>query len=70
VQRGDVRTSLLLLLAEQSMHGYRLMPAITEQTSGTWQLSPGAIYLTLNQLDEECLIDPQILAEPPGPVWQ
>lgn len=74
MQRGDVRTSLLLLLAEQPMHGYRLMAAITEQTSGAWKLSPGAIYPTLNQLEEECLINQQILAESPtrgqGAVWQ
>jgi DNA-binding PadR family transcriptional regulator len=56
-QRGDVRTALLLLLAEQPMHGYQLMQAITERTSGAWQPSPGAIYPTLSQLDDEGLIE-------------
>src|SRR4030081_1762446 len=56
-QRGDVRTALLLLLAEQPMHGYQLMQTITERTSGAWQPSPGAIYPTLSQLEDECLID-------------
>lgn len=56
-QRGDVRTALLLLLAEQPMHGYQLMQAITERTSGAWQPSPGAIYPTLSQLEDEGLID-------------
>ncbi|MGH3920418.1 MAG: PadR family transcriptional regulator, partial [Pseudonocardiaceae bacterium] len=37
-----MRTALLLLLAEQPMHGYQLMQAITERTSGAWQPSPGA----------------------------
>jgi DNA-binding PadR family transcriptional regulator len=56
-QRGDVRTALLLLLAEQPMHGYQLMQAITERTSGAWRPSPGAIYPTLSQLQDEGLID-------------
>jgi DNA-binding PadR family transcriptional regulator len=48
-QRGDVRTALLLLLAEEPMHGYQLMQAITERTSGAWRPSPGAVYPTLSQ---------------------
>jgi DNA-binding PadR family transcriptional regulator len=52
-----VRTALLLLLAEQPMHGYQLMQAITERTSGAWRPSPGAIYPTLSQLEDEGLID-------------
>ncbi|MGH3751813.1 MAG: PadR family transcriptional regulator [Pseudonocardiaceae bacterium] len=56
-QRGDVRTALLLLLAEQPMHGYQLMQAITERTSGAWRPSPGAVYPTLGQLQDEGLID-------------
>jgi DNA-binding PadR family transcriptional regulator len=55
--RGDVRTALLLLLAEQPMHGYQLMQTITDRTSGTWRPSPGAIYPTLSQLEDEGLID-------------
>lgn len=54
--RGDVRTALLLLLAEQPMHGYQLMQAITERTAGAWQPSPGAIYPTLSQLEDEGLL--------------
>jgi DNA-binding PadR family transcriptional regulator len=56
-QRGDVRTAVLLLLAEQPMHGYQLMQAITERTSGAWEPSPGAIYPTLSQLEDEGLLD-------------
>jgi DNA-binding PadR family transcriptional regulator len=56
-QRGDVRTALLLLLAEEPMHGYQLMQAITERTSGAWRPSPGAVYPTLSQLEDEGLID-------------
>lgn len=55
-QRGDVRTALLLLLAEEPMHGYQLMQAITERTSGAWRPSPGAVYPTLSQLEDEGMI--------------
>src|SRR6195952_5079909 len=58
-QRGDVRTAALLLLAEQPMHGYQLMQAISERTSGAWQPSPGAIYPTLSQLQDEGLVTMQ-----------
>jgi DNA-binding PadR family transcriptional regulator len=56
VPRGDVRTAVLLLLAEQPMHGYQLMQAIAERSGGTWTPSPGAIYPTLNQLEDEGLV--------------
>jgi DNA-binding PadR family transcriptional regulator len=54
--RGDVRTAVLLLLAEEPMHGYQLMQAIAERTGGTWAPSPGAIYPTINQLEDEGLV--------------
>ena len=55
-RRGDVRVAVLLLLAEESMHGYQLMQTITERTDGAWSPSPGAIYPTLNQLEDEGLV--------------
>jgi DNA-binding PadR family transcriptional regulator len=45
------------LLAEQPMHGYQLMQAITERTGGVWQPSPGAIYPTIAQLEDEGLVN-------------
>ena len=54
-----MRTAALLLLAEQPMHGYQLMQAISERTSGAWQPSPGAIYPTLSQLQDEGLVTMQ-----------
>ncbi len=53
--RGDVRTAVLLLLAEQPMHGYQLMQSIAERTAGSWTPSPGAVYPTINQLEDEGL---------------
>jgi DNA-binding PadR family transcriptional regulator len=55
-QRGDIRTASLLLLAEQPMHGYQLMQAIAEKTNGAWRPSPGAIYPTIAQLEDEGLV--------------
>ena len=54
--RGDVRTAVLLLLAEQPMHGYQLMQAIAERSGGRWTPSPGAIYPTISQLEDEGLV--------------
>jgi DNA-binding PadR family transcriptional regulator len=54
--RGDVRAAVLQLLAEEPMHGYQLMQAIAERSGGRWTPSPGAIYPTLNQLEDEGLV--------------
>jgi DNA-binding PadR family transcriptional regulator len=56
-QRGDVRAAVLILLGEtEPMHGYQLMQAISDKTDGTWKVSPGAIYPTLAQLEDEGLV--------------
>ena len=54
--RGDVRAAVLLLLSEEPMHGYQLMQAIADRSGGRWQPSPGAIYPTISQLEDEGLI--------------
>ena len=54
--RGDVRTAVLMLLAEEPMHGYQLMQAIADRSGGRWTPSPGAIYPTINQLEDEGLV--------------
>ena len=51
-QRGDVRTALLLLLAEQPMHGYQIMRELGERSGGVWRPSPGSIYPSLTLLEE------------------
>jgi DNA-binding PadR family transcriptional regulator len=56
VPRGDVRTAVLLLLNEQPMHGYQLMQAIADRSGGSWTPSPGAIYPTISQLEDEGLV--------------
>ncbi|GAA4390773.1 PadR family transcriptional regulator [Tsukamurella soli] len=56
VQRGDVRVAVLQLLAASPMHGYQIVQAVEERTGGAWRPSPGAIYPTLSQLEDEGLI--------------
>lgn len=51
--RGDVRNAILLLLVDRPMHGYQLMEAIAERSGGRWRPSPGAVYPTLNLLEDE-----------------
>lgn len=55
-RRGDVRLALLLLLAEEPRNGYQLMQAIEERSEGLWRPSPGSVYPTLAQLEDEGLI--------------
>ncbi|UEJ81592.1 PadR family transcriptional regulator [Brachybacterium halotolerans subsp. kimchii] len=52
-----MRTAVLLLLSEEPMHGYQLMQTIDERTGGAWSVSPGAIYPTLSQLEDEGFVE-------------
>ena len=55
-RRGDVRTAMLMLLAEEPRNGYQLMQTIEERSGGRWRPSPGSVYPTLAQLEDEGLI--------------
>ena len=54
--RGDVRSAVLFLLAERPMHGYQVIQELTERSGGMWQPSPGSVYPTLQQLEDESLV--------------
>ncbi len=56
VRRGDVRSAVLAVLAEESMNGYQIIQQISERTSGAWKPSPGSVYPTIQQLEDEGLI--------------
>jgi DNA-binding PadR family transcriptional regulator len=58
-RRGDVRAAVLLLLEEQARNGYQLMEEIESRSDGAWRPSPGSIYPTLSQLEDEGLIAAQ-----------
>ena len=54
--RGDIRAAILVLLAEEPMHGYQIIQELTERTGGVWRPSPGSVYPTLQQLVDEGLV--------------
>lgn len=55
-RRGDVRLAVLTLLGEQPMHGYQIITELSSRTGGMWRASPGSIYPTLQQLEDEGLV--------------
>jgi DNA-binding PadR family transcriptional regulator len=54
--RGDVRLAVLALVAEQPRHGYEIIQEISARSSGRWRASPGSVYPTLSQLEDEGLV--------------
>jgi DNA-binding PadR family transcriptional regulator len=56
--RGDIRAAILTLLAEEPMHGYQIIQVVAERSGGNWTPSPGSVYPTLQQLEDEGLIEP------------
>ena len=55
-RRGDVRAAILGVLAEQPMNGYQIIQEIATRSGGVWKPSPGSIYPTLQQLEDEGLV--------------
>jgi len=56
VRRGDVRAAILVLLAEEPMHGYQIIQALGDRSGGMWRPSAGSVYPTLQQLEDEGLV--------------
>ena len=54
--RGDVRAAVLAVVAENPRHGYEIIQEITERSGGRWKPSPGSVYPTLSQLEDEGLV--------------
>jgi DNA-binding PadR family transcriptional regulator len=54
--RGDIRLAVLALLSEQPRHGYEIIQEIAERTSGAWRPSPGSVYPSIQQLEDEGLV--------------
>ena len=55
-----MRGAILRLLAERPMHGYELIGELEERTGGRWRPSPGSVYPTLAQLEDEGLVRPVV----------
>jgi DNA-binding PadR family transcriptional regulator len=55
-RRGDIRAAILAVLAEQPANGYQIIQEIADRSDGVWKPSPGSIYPTLQQLEDEGLV--------------
>jgi DNA-binding PadR family transcriptional regulator len=49
---GDLRLIILVLLSEKPRHGYEIIKAIEEHSSGVYSPSPGMVYPALTYLEE------------------
>ena len=56
VRRGDVRAAILDVLSAEPMNGYQVIQAIGERSGGAWKPSPGSVYPTVQQLEDEGLV--------------
>jgi DNA-binding PadR family transcriptional regulator len=54
---GEVRLALLSLLQQGPKHGYQLIKEMTERSGGVYRASAGTVYPTLQQLEDEGLIE-------------
>jgi DNA-binding PadR family transcriptional regulator len=51
--RGDLKYVILDLLREQPRHGYDIIRALEERSSGLYSPSPGSVYPTLQLLEDQ-----------------
>ena len=62
-RRGDVRSAILDVLraAEETrceqVNGYQVIQQIAERSGGAWRPSPGSVYPTIQQLEDEGLVE-------------
>lgn len=61
VRRGDVRTAIIDVLhragqARESINGYQVIQQIADLSDGEWRPSPGSVYPTISQLEDEGLV--------------
>lgn len=61
-RRGDVRSAILDILRsaaerEESPNGYQVIQQIAERSGGAWKPSPGSVYPTVQQLQDEGLVE-------------
>jgi DNA-binding PadR family transcriptional regulator len=56
-EAGEVRLAILSLLADGPKHGYQLMKEMKDRSGGIYNASAGSVYPTLQQLEDEGLIE-------------
>ena len=52
-----MRAAILDMLREEPMNGYQLISQIAERSGGAWKPSPGSVYPTIQQLEDEGLVE-------------
>ena len=62
VRRGDVRMAIIDVLhrarsADEPINGYQVIQEISERSNGEWRPSPGSVYPTIQQLQDEGLVE-------------
>jgi DNA-binding PadR family transcriptional regulator len=62
VRRGDVRAAILDVVRTaradgEQPNGYQVIQQITERSNGAWRPSPGSVYPTIQQLEDEGLLE-------------
>jgi DNA-binding PadR family transcriptional regulator len=62
VRRGDVRAAVLDVVREGSqngepINGYQVIQQIADRSGSAWRPSPGSVYPTIQQLEDEGLIE-------------
>jgi DNA-binding PadR family transcriptional regulator len=62
VRRGDVRSAILDVVRSaqsngEQINGYQVIQQIAERSNGSWRPSPGSVYPTIQQLEDEGLVE-------------
>lgn len=62
VRRGDVRAAILDVVRTaqwngDQVNGYQVIQQIAERSNGSWRPSPGSVYPTIQQLEDEGLVE-------------
>lgn len=62
VRRGDVRSAILDVVraaqqSDETVNGYQVIQQIAERSNGGWRPSPGSVYPTIQQLEDEGLLE-------------
>jgi DNA-binding PadR family transcriptional regulator len=62
VRRGDVRAAILDVVRTakwngDEINGYQVIQQIAERSNGAWRPSPGSVYPTIQQLEDEGLVE-------------
>jgi len=62
VRRGDVRSAILDVVrtaqwSGEPINGYQVIQQIAERSNGAWRPSPGSVYPTIQQLEDEGLLE-------------